>query len=596
MVAGAVNSADPQRDQAELRAAGIVCEPAELLAHLNALGDDECTPAQFKTLLRQLGGATFAEREQATSKLSKVGVWRDPELAEAPTKGDAEQRRRLDQVITAIRSRWTPAKVHVTRTAVREMCRNAPDGTIACLMRLLPLTPLGDTSLSEEVQFALDRLAVKRGAVEADFEKYLADADPARREFAAYVCIRRGKPERRAALARFLTDSSPVVRLRVAQGLLGAGGPSGIPVLIELVADPDLLISLQAEELLTWLAGDSAVPSNCFTLDWKKTIGRRTEADVRAAMRADWFTWWGKAKDKIDLARVLREPRHPGLLMVQLQSETMALTNWDGTVRCFIFRPPLLAPLLPQDMIPLTKEPRTGRPNREPLRVATQLPASDPLSPLNPWLIAASKSASRRPDASGTREIADLPGGGYLASDTELHHLLETDDAGHRWQDAPGYYIVGAAVVLDALRLGLTDQFTDYDLAKDQDRRLKELTSPFAYRRKIAADVIKVKWSAAQEKRVTAELVFDSLVRDAADQNAPGTVRSEYVRGLIKQLPNGRRDLLPVVLRAAQAPKPERRAMAITQLSMMKSETVLPDTVDAKAIVDAGMNDSDATV
>ena len=137
------------------------------------------------------------------------------------------------------------------------------------------------------------------------FEKGLTDILPARRAIAGCIVARRGDAKQRETVRKLLADVDPWVRLRAAQGLLGANDKSGVPALIGLLETAPVYAAWQAEELLHYIAGvESPAP----------VLGAG-KAEDRKTCKTAWEAWWKANGARIDLAKVRREPRRPGLFL-----------------------------------------------------------------------------------------------------------------------------------------------------------------------------------------------------------------------------------------------------------------------------------------
>ena len=126
-------------------------------------------------------------------------------------------------------------------------------------------------------------------------------------------CIlgRVGNAEQKAAVRKLLQDPDARVQLRSAQGLLAGGDKTVLPTLIGLLNEPALEICWQAEELLRWAASDAAPAEVC---------GKAGQVE-RQRCHAAWKRWWAANGETLELPRLDRDPRRPGLVLLWSESE-----------------------------------------------------------------------------------------------------------------------------------------------------------------------------------------------------------------------------------------------------------------------------------
>jgi HEAT repeat protein len=312
-----------------LREAGIACDGKQLLRFLaQNTGDDQCL-LRLNEFVQRLGSDDFDERTRAADRLIRVGFVALSSLRDAAkaTK-DPEIARQVRDCIQRIETGRNP--FHIT-AAVHELIRQNPDGATASLFQFYPYA--ADDELQADIAYVFDDLA-KKGMRIALLEKGLGDSVPARRALAVCIIGRRGNDQQREAARKLLADTDPLVRLRAAQALLGANDKSGVPTLIALTETGPIYIAWQAEELLHYAAG----------FDSPAELVAAGDERTRKACRAAWDSWWRETGARVDLARMRREPRRPGLFLgaaggpadpKQVEGHVY-LFGCDGTVRWFL--------------------------------------------------------------------------------------------------------------------------------------------------------------------------------------------------------------------------------------------------------------------
>jgi HEAT repeat protein len=302
-------AAPPAADQTDdpdeqfLREAKLSTDTASLLAFLKKRSDHDDDLLHLDRLIRQLGDATPAKREEASQKLAAIGLAALPSLREALKNPDKEIARRAGTAIQEISkdTTWT-----LPGAAVRLLLRRQAPDTVEALLRYLPYVST-DEATEEDIWFGVYGLAKRDPRVLPLLTPALKDRLPARRALAACVMGRLGNGLQQELARKLLADIDAVVRLRAAQGLLAGTDKAGIPTLIALLNEPDAAVSWQAEELLQWIAGEDAPD---------EVVGACT-AESRKKCRAAWTSWWEQHEKKIDLAKVIaEEPRRPGLMLV----------------------------------------------------------------------------------------------------------------------------------------------------------------------------------------------------------------------------------------------------------------------------------------
>lgn len=319
LAAGPALAAYPDADEQILRDAKIKRDDESLVKFLGRQCGDDADLAQRDELVRQLGGDTFKERQDAIKRLTAMGAAAVPRLEAAAKAGTAEERKNaklcLDQ-IKAVAPPGTPL------AAVRLLIKRQSPGAVEALLRFLPYSP--DYEVEEEIWYGLDELAEKAKATPPALVAALADKIPTRRAVAACILGHRGTGEQRAGVKKLLAEPDATVRLRAAQGLLAAREKDGIPTLIALLTGTPMDIAWQAEELLRYAAGEGSPAALVGNGDDKQ----------RATCRDAWAESWKASGATLDLADAEREHRRPRLvLLIDAKKPRYLMIGGDGTTR-----------------------------------------------------------------------------------------------------------------------------------------------------------------------------------------------------------------------------------------------------------------------
>jgi hypothetical protein len=241
---------------------------------------------RLEQLVRQLGSADFAERQQASRALLAWGPGALPLLKQALASEDPEVVRRAKACLEQTGQRSETALV---TAALRLLARRQPPGAVEALLAFAPAAE--DPVVEGELLAALNAIGRPHGKMDPTLAAALAADAPARRAVAAYVLAAQGDKPQRQAVRRLLDDPSPRVRLRAAHGLLIAGDRAACPALIRLLREAPLPLAWQAEGLLFKVAGDRGPAVS---------LGSGTAA-ARDRAAAAWEGWWRQRSGTLDL-------------------------------------------------------------------------------------------------------------------------------------------------------------------------------------------------------------------------------------------------------------------------------------------------------
>jgi hypothetical protein len=302
-------------DEALLQEAQVGTDGAALLDYLRQQTGDDDDLLGIDRLIGRLGSDDVKEREEASGKLTRLGLVALPALREAAKSDDAEVRKRAGNAVEQIVRDY---RLGVPLAAVRTLLRRQPEGTVKTLVGYLPYA--GDEAVEEEIYFGLYDLTAKAKTIDGALSAALTNKLPARRALAACIVGRLSDAEQRKAVRKLFDDADATVRLRAAQALLAAEDKDAIPILVKLLGEPVVAVSWQAEELLHWAAGDSSP---------QEVVGAAREED-RVKCSESWDTWFRKNGAATDLASHRAALCPPRLVLVCYSDINEAAAAGDG--------------------------------------------------------------------------------------------------------------------------------------------------------------------------------------------------------------------------------------------------------------------------
>ncbi|HTU19435.1 MAG TPA: HEAT repeat domain-containing protein, partial [Gemmataceae bacterium] len=295
--------ADTSTDEEVLRAARLPTDGPDLLTLFRKRTPDTESQEHIKTLIAQLGSASFSEREEASDELAACGIASAGLLREAARHRDLEIRRRAKEALILIEE--NDLAEDVLLSALHVLGRRKPPRMTEVLLAYAPHA--ASTSISEELGLALSSVALRDGEVDPALMHALDAKSAKLRGVAAEALCRSGSRKQLPAMHRLLRDPDPHVRRRIALALLEARDKTAVPVLIELLAELPLAEAEPIESILLQLAGDTPPKA---PLDDRRDAGRTNEA--RRKYRDAWASWWKRQGDTLDLAKVALAPRWRG--------------------------------------------------------------------------------------------------------------------------------------------------------------------------------------------------------------------------------------------------------------------------------------------
>jgi HEAT repeat protein len=264
-------------DERILQAANLKADGPALLEFFRARTPTPAADAKLAAAAKLLGDPSNEVRQHASDELIAAGPRAAPLLEQARKSTDAELAFRANLILSKIRAnQGTRADLAVA--AARLVARRKPAGAAEVLLAYLP--GAAAEGVAEEVQAALNAVALRDGKPEAVLVRALRDEQPLKRAAAAEALLRAG-PGTRAAVRPLLQDAEPAVRLRVALTLAAFKEAEAVPVLIAALAGGPEDQARQAEDFLVRLAGPQAPPV---------PLGH-DEAARQKCGRA-WAAWW----------------------------------------------------------------------------------------------------------------------------------------------------------------------------------------------------------------------------------------------------------------------------------------------------------------
>jgi HEAT repeat protein len=305
-------------DEAYLRRVGFGTDDAALVAMLKRQAGEKPEATVLTRLAQQLGDDDFETRRSAVSQLVALGKVALPVLRERLNDQDVEVARLAKECVERIEK--LPSSNHLNiAAAVRLLHKRRSSGAVEALLDCLPYT--NDSLVEEEIYYALAALGMRDGKACPQLVAALSDAMPARRAVATCILGRAGSAEQKEVVRKRLGDTDPLVRLRAAQGLLAGADKVGLPTLVELLTEPSVEITWQAEELLRYAAGDAAPRQTTIVAPVDKTLGTCQSA---------WRQWLRERGAAVDLERVGKTPRRPGLVLAFAIEKTLEKRDETG--------------------------------------------------------------------------------------------------------------------------------------------------------------------------------------------------------------------------------------------------------------------------
>ncbi len=301
-------------DEAALKAVALPSTPTALLDFFRRRTAPAPALEQLTDLVRQLGAADAARRDQAMAELIGHGQAAVPALRAAVN--NADNREATSRAPTCLRAIEGASAAALTQSCVRLLAARRPAGTVEALLAYLPIAE--DEHVIAQIETALLAVGLVDGKPDEALRRALGDPVPARRVVAASVLARIGGEAAFAQLRPLLKDPRPSVRLRVALTLVENNDAEVVPTLIDLLPDLSPAQQKEAEDYLNALAGE-----------WTISTPRGTDPLSRKLRRELWQTWWQYTDGNV-LLKELRARTLPDAvrsrvrtLLQQLDSETV---------------------------------------------------------------------------------------------------------------------------------------------------------------------------------------------------------------------------------------------------------------------------------
>jgi hypothetical protein len=195
-------------DEQALKAAKVATDDAALLEFLRKRTLTEAKYTQIKTLIRNLGDASFEVRAKAKEELTALGELAAGMLARVTNDPDAEVASGAQECLKAI---GKASDTTLPRAVVRLLARKKPAGVAEVLLGYLPSSV--DLNTAQELEAALAVVALRDGKPDKALEQALTDKDPIRRAAAAAALGRDDRAGQRLFLFG-LTLPTKFVQLR----------------------------------------------------------------------------------------------------------------------------------------------------------------------------------------------------------------------------------------------------------------------------------------------------------------------------------------------------------------------------------------------
>ncbi|MBI3408863.1 MAG: HEAT repeat domain-containing protein [Planctomycetes bacterium] len=251
--------------------------------------------------IKLLASPIFAERKKAEITLLKAGPLARKMLLELIKNKDTtlETIRRAETLLTKIAEGQDTLMAIAT---ARLIAKHQPEGSGQTLLEFVPFG--GESRLLEEVQLALNAVALKDGKIDPAFLTALTDKLAAKRAAAGEAIIRAGGKEHKKTVEPLLEDEAPAVRLAVALALVDAQDKRAVKTLIDLLPEAPPERVWQVEDMLHKIAADKAPEI------W---VGAKTSAKM---VRTAWTAWWQTNQQTVNLAKLSEPPKYRGFILV----------------------------------------------------------------------------------------------------------------------------------------------------------------------------------------------------------------------------------------------------------------------------------------
>ncbi|MBI1831678.1 MAG: hypothetical protein HYR84_09535 [Planctomycetes bacterium] len=277
-------------DEAILRDHKLPTRGPQLLQILRDHTPSADAVTQFKKHVARLKSANYTDRLKATADLAKIGPRIRPLLENLlqDIKADAETIGRLRSVA----EKFSAEKdIAVTSAAARLIAREKPANALPVLLDFVPYAP--SESVRQEVQQAINAMALVGKAPAPLLVAALKDADPARRAAAGEAILRGVGIGAVKQIEHLLADGHPLVRFQIGKALVEKNDKRGMPLLIQTLNDVSVERAECALDLLYRAAGENA-PNVSYA-------GKHTAPAVCAA----WQKWHEQNAAGLDLAKQL---------------------------------------------------------------------------------------------------------------------------------------------------------------------------------------------------------------------------------------------------------------------------------------------------
>ena len=307
----AVTADQATLDKKALDAAGIKGDDFDgMLKYLKSRTLTDGDLSKIADLIKKLGDEDFDTRNTASADLEKLGppAIGPLKLAAKDDTTNPESQYRSKDVLK--RMEKVP-HAEIAAACVRALAKAKKPEAVPVLLAYLPLAD--SAGVSDAIRDTLVAYAVVDGKPSQLLLDALADKNPIRRAAVGVALLGSGENAEvlKAVLPKVLaaakTETDPEAKFAMTFAVLLTGrDKAAMPLLLDLLPGMSRSQVWQVEDLLVQLSGKDAPKARC--------IQGNKESFVKA--QKAWTEWWGKAGEKLDLAKAELSSRIQGRLFV----------------------------------------------------------------------------------------------------------------------------------------------------------------------------------------------------------------------------------------------------------------------------------------
>ncbi len=307
----AVTADQATLDKKALDAAGIKGDDFDgMLKYLKSRTLTDGDLSKIADLIKKLGDEDFDTRNTASADLEKLGppAIGPLKLAAKDDTTNPESQYRSKDVLK--RMEKVP-HAEIAAACVRALAKAKKPEAVPVLLAYLPLAD--SAGVSDAIRDTLVAYAVVDGKPSQLLLDALADKNPIRRAAVGVALLGSGENAEvlKAVLPKVLAaakvETDPEAKFALTFAVLLTGrDKAAMPLLLDLLPGMSRSQVWQVEDLLVQLSGKDAPKARC--------IQGNKESFVKA--QKAWTEWWGKAGEKLDLAKAELSSRIQGRLFV----------------------------------------------------------------------------------------------------------------------------------------------------------------------------------------------------------------------------------------------------------------------------------------